>query len=262
MSTHATTSTPGSEVYYPDSDGEPMAESDEARDLMIECIAALEDHFADEPDVYVSGNLLLYYEQGNPRRSIAPDVLVTRGIGKHRRRIYQMWVEGKAPDFVLEISSDSTWSRDLLYKGTLYFNLGVQEYFLFDSSGQRLPTGPILGWTRGGLTFEQLEPNERGRVLSESLGLELAEEAGHLRFYDPRTGRRVPTRAERAIEAESKAAEAESKAAEAESKAAEAESRAERELGARREAERRAAEAEAEARRLAAELARLRGERR
>jgi putative restriction endonuclease len=193
------------EVFYPDSDGQPMAESDETRELMVECIGTLEDHFAAAPDVYVSGNLLVYYERGNPKASVAPDVLVARGVGKHRRRTYQTWVEGKMPDLVIEIASETTWQRDMLFKSMLYFSLGVREYFLFDSTASRFDGGPLLGLMRDALAFRAIEPDERGRVPSEVLGLELAAEEGHLRFYDPETGRRLPTRVERAEEAEARA---------------------------------------------------------
>ena len=63
------------EIYYPDSDGKPMAESDLHREIMFDLIHRLQYHFAGQT-VYVSGNLLLYYEQGNPYRSVAPDCFV------------------------------------------------------------------------------------------------------------------------------------------------------------------------------------------
>ena len=65
-------------VFYPESDGQPMAETDVHRDLMIDLIAMLREYFHDDPHVYISGNLLLYYEEGNPRRSVAPMSLWSR----------------------------------------------------------------------------------------------------------------------------------------------------------------------------------------
>lgn len=69
-------------VYYPSSDGKPLAETDLHRDEMVRCIETLSAAFADDPHVYVSGNLLLYSEEGNPRRSVSPDVFVVRGVPK------------------------------------------------------------------------------------------------------------------------------------------------------------------------------------
>ena len=59
-------------VEYPSSDGQPMAETPVHRDAMIDAIRVLARHFARRPDVYVSGNMLMYYEEGNPRKSLAP----------------------------------------------------------------------------------------------------------------------------------------------------------------------------------------------
>jgi len=69
-------------VDYPSSDGKPMAESDDQRAAMIYAIDALETWFAEREDVYVSGDLLIYYKEGNPGASIAPDVFVVFGAGK------------------------------------------------------------------------------------------------------------------------------------------------------------------------------------
>jgi Uma2 family endonuclease len=202
------------DIVYPESDGKPMAESDLTRDLMVECIETLQDHFARvRPDTYVSGNLLLYYERGNRKAVVAPDVLVTLGIGGHKRRTYKTWVEGKVPDLVVEISSESTWQHDMLFKSMLYFNLGVREYVLFDSTASRFDEGPLLVLARDTLVYRTVEPDDRGRFFSEALGLELAAEDGHLRFYEPETGLRLRTRIERAAEAERAKAEAEQTAA-------------------------------------------------
>jgi hypothetical protein len=63
---------------YPTSDGKPMAETDRHRDLMQDLIQTLQEFFASSPRVYVSGNLLLFYERGNRRRYVSPDVLAQR----------------------------------------------------------------------------------------------------------------------------------------------------------------------------------------
>lgn len=59
-------------------------------------------YFQNRPDVYVSGNLFIYYEQGNPESVIAPDVFVVFGVDNKERRSYKTWEEqDKTPDFVL-----------------------------------------------------------------------------------------------------------------------------------------------------------------
>src|SRR5437588_11746549 len=92
-------------VYYPESDGKPMAETDVHRRLIVYFTTALENFFRDEPNIYISGDLLLYYAEGDPRKRVAPDVFVVRGVPKVNRRIYKLWEEGRSPDVVFEFSS-------------------------------------------------------------------------------------------------------------------------------------------------------------
>src|SRR5277367_603781 len=93
------------EIDYPTSDGKPMAETDLHRKLMIEVIELLDGFFANRSDVYVSGNMLVFYEEGNPRKHRAPDVFVVWGVPKHERENFKIWEEGKAPGVVIEITS-------------------------------------------------------------------------------------------------------------------------------------------------------------
>src|SRR5579859_2011180 len=120
-------------IEYPTSDGKPMAETDFHRDLMVDEIETLKLHYADQPEVYVSGNLLIFYEEGNRRKHISPDVFVVRGVGMRRRLYYLLWEEKKSPEVIFEITSKTTRREDLGKKRTLYRDvLKVKEYFLFD----------------------------------------------------------------------------------------------------------------------------------
>ena len=93
-------------IFYPDTDGAPMAESDPARKFLIYSVEALSLYFQTRDDVYVSGNLYIYYQQGVPDAVVAPDVFVIFGVEKRERLSYKVWEEGgKTPDFVLEITS-------------------------------------------------------------------------------------------------------------------------------------------------------------
>ena len=62
--------------------------------------------------VYVSGNMMMYYVQNDKRRHVSPDVFFVRGIPNTERNAYFVWVEGKGPDVVFEISSTSTRKTD------------------------------------------------------------------------------------------------------------------------------------------------------
>jgi Uma2 family endonuclease len=127
------------EIEYPDSDGKPMAETPIHLAVMLHCIQSLKDHFAEEPDVYVSGNMFLYYEKGNRSAAVAPDVFVVRGVPKDDDRdVYLLWREDKAPCFVLEVTSKTTREEDQTSKRSRYARLGVEEYFLFDPRSEYL----------------------------------------------------------------------------------------------------------------------------
>ena len=143
-------------------------------------------------DVYVSGDLLIYYEEGNPRVSIAPDVFVVFGVEKRERLNYKLWEEGRAPSFVLEVASPSTWREDVGRKRSVYAQLGVREYWQYDPLGEHLPArlqGERL--TRSGYERQPAATALDGTLTlrSETLGLELRAAPGReMRFRDPATG--------------------------------------------------------------------------
>ena len=185
----------------PSTDGLPMPESMVQGPPLRYTVSALDWVFkARRPGTCVAGDLLVYSEgrpdaDGRVRpETIAPDVLVAFGVGERLRDSYVMWQEDKAPDFVLEIASDSTWRRDRDEKPGRYARLGVGEYFLYDPEGGRLEPrlqGHVL---RGGryrrLRAERLGNGEWG-VCSPVLGLcaWLRGTRQELRWYDPVTGR-------------------------------------------------------------------------
>src|SRR5437773_10483351 len=84
-------------VDYPTSDGRPMAETDDHRELMFDLIHTLKMHRRTKRRFYISGNLLIYYEEGNRRRHVSPDVFVVEGVSKRRRQYYLLWLEKRGP---------------------------------------------------------------------------------------------------------------------------------------------------------------------
>src|SRR6266511_227497 len=82
-------------IFYPEGDGKPMAETEIHVNQILYLYSALQFFFASAPSIYVGANMLLYYVRGNPRRSVAPDIFVTRGVAKYVRRTYKVWEEGK-----------------------------------------------------------------------------------------------------------------------------------------------------------------------
>lgn len=178
------------EIEYPTSDGKPMAETDFHRKLMTDTIEALEAYFADRPDVYVSGNMLVYYMEGEPRRHRAPDAFVVFGVPKHEREVFKTWIEGKAPDVVIEITSKTTMSEDVNEKLWVYRDdWKVREYFMFDPREEYLKPS-MQGFRLIDDEYVMIEP-QFGQLHSEVLGLRLERQGKHLVFRNPVTGREV-----------------------------------------------------------------------
>jgi Uma2 family endonuclease len=201
-----TITTAAQPIHYPETDGKPMAETDVHIDVLIYLREALKDYFRDEPQVYVAGNMLLYYEEGNPAACVAPDVFVVQGVAKEERRTYRLWEEGQPPTVVFEITSRGTRLEDLGTKRALYAMLGVQEYFVYDPLGEYLRP-PLQGYRLQEGEYQRMSPAGEGRLASQVLGLELRVEEGRLRLVNPATAERLLTPAE--AHAARRAAEAE-----------------------------------------------------
>ena len=191
-------------VNYPESDGRPMGETDEHRKEMIRQMELLERFFAGQM-VYVSGDLLVYYEQGNPKRFVVPDVFVVKELEPRDRRIYKLWVERKPPDVVLEVTSRKTKKMDSVTKPRLYQRLGVKEYFLFDPTQDYLDP-PLQGHRLVQDKYVSITADARGRLESCELGLHLGAEHRHLMFHRADTGERLLTEKEARLAAEAEVA--------------------------------------------------------
>ncbi len=214
-------------IAYPESDGEPMAETDLHVDEILALIAMLKERYRNAQDVYVAGNNFIYYEEGDPTARFSPDVYVVFGVPNHLRRVYKLWEEGKAPALVVEVSSRKTWLEDEGNKKALCARLGVAEYFLYDPEGEYL-TPPLQGFQLKGKQYQPMPVDADGALVSKALGLKLQIEGGQIQLIDAATNVRLL--------------------------------RMEDLQQARREAEARAAAAEAELQSLRAELKRLKGQ--
>ena len=182
---------------YPESDGKPMAETDLHIDAIIRMRHILRTYFTEVPDVYISGNLMMYYEDSRPPKAVSPDILVAFGIGKKPRRTYKIWEEGKPPDLVIEFSSKGTVQTDLVWKRKLYAEMGVPEYFLYDVDRRYLPS-PLMGFRLVGDVYVEISPNADGGIPSETLGLDFHLLADDFGVYDPEAEKWLQTPTEAA----------------------------------------------------------------
>ena len=213
-----------SSIEYPSSDGEPVAETDLHFDELADFRALLKQRYRDVPNAYAAGNMLVYYEEGNPAARFSPDVFAVFGVPKRTRRVYKIWEEGRAPAFVLEVSSRGTWLEDAGNKKTLCARLGVAEYFLFDPENDYLEP-PLQGHRLESGEYRRIAAEPEGALRSEVLGLVLRAERLpdrlRLQAFDAVTGERLLRVEEWPDAAKAEAARAE--AAEARAEAAEAE---------------------------------------
>ena len=261
---------------FPTSDGKPMADSTSQYRWMVTIQEGLDLLFHDR-DVLVACNILWYFDSEDPKKRLAPDVLVAFDRPRGDRGSYKQWFEGTPPHVVFEIHSKGNRKDEYLRKLHLYDPLGVEEYYYYNpigawlrgwlrEGGELRPIAAIEGWTspRLGITFTHTGVKE-GMVILGSDGepFQHAQEV----YQDRRVARRLARdelrrrlQAERRADAERQRADAERRQADAERQRADAERRqadAERQ---RAEAEHERAEAErARAERLEARLRELEG---
>ncbi len=176
-----------------------MAETDTHRKLILYLTSCLEIFFADQEDVYVTGNIMFYYAEGEPNEVISPDVMVCFGIPKGERTSYKTWEENDVvPSIIIELSSRGTWRKDLVEKRGLYAMLGVKEYFIFNPLDLKSESRFVALHLKNG-DYEAAEITD-GRVRSEVLGLDLVASGKTLRLFNPQTGEILKTTEELAEE--------------------------------------------------------------
>ena len=173
------------DIVYPTRDGRPMGETDKHRELMAYLIAALKVHFIGQPDVYISGNNFVFWEEGRSKSRVSPDTYVVFGVEMRLRDSYFAWKEGgHLPDVVFEVTSRATQYEDVETKMTLYEQvLKTPEYFLFDPTGDYLRPR-LQGYRLEDGRYVRLEL-VNDRLHSERLGLELVQEGERLRLFNP-----------------------------------------------------------------------------
>ncbi len=188
----------GDEIFYPDTDGVPMAENDSQANAMhythgalLEWAGRLRDRDERWRNAYVGMDLLIYYIEGDHRASIAPDnFIMFDAIPKESRLWWKIWEEnGVAPGFVLEFSSPTTWKEDAIAKRDKYRQLGVDEYWRQDPVGG-IHYPALIGERLVDGVYEPIEvyTDESGmlRGRSEVLGLDMCVRPdGEFRLYDP-----------------------------------------------------------------------------
>ncbi len=201
-----------SQPGYPSSDGEPVAETYTHLYAILTTLEVLRQYLQGR-QATVLGNQFLYYAQGFPKLRVAPDVMVIFDVAPGGRDNYKIWEEGKVPSVIFEITSPGTKNQDTDSKKTLYEQLEVKEYWLFDPKGE---------WIEEKLRGYRLQKDSYELITnscSEPLQLRLAVEDELIGFYREDTGEKLLIPDElvaKVQEAEKRAMQAEERATQAE----------------------------------------------
>ncbi|MBC5797533.1 Uma2 family endonuclease [Sphaerospermopsis sp. LEGE 00249] len=168
-----------SEVIYPDSDGQPMANNTEQFRWILVIQQNLDWLFADNPDVFVAGDLFWYPIEGKNYIVNAPDVMVVFGRPKGKRGSYLQWQENNiAPQVVFEILSPSNSQTEMERKLIFYERYGVEEYYIYNPQNNQL-----RGWLR---TEDGLDViSEMENWVSPRLGIKFDLSGEELQIYRP-----------------------------------------------------------------------------
>ncbi|MGB3292386.1 MAG: Uma2 family endonuclease [Phormidesmis sp.] len=144
---------PKTDIIYPDSDGQPMADNTEQFKWIVTIKENLEDIYSDDENVFVAGDLLWYPVEGSNHINQAPDIMVAFGRSKGYRGSYQQWKEDNiAPQVVFEILSPGNRAGEMAKKFQFYQKYGVQEYYVYDPENVEL-----IGWQKDGIYLEIVE---------------------------------------------------------------------------------------------------------
>ena len=184
----------GSGIFYPERPDE-FPDAMYQFPKMIQTMDILLWRYEDRPDVLVSGDNAIYYQQGNPRVHRSPDGFIAFGVDREailQENGYKVWEVGKPPDWVLEIASPSTARVDVGIKREIYASIGISEYWRFDASGGSYYGEPLVGEFLHDGQYRRFEihTSEGGAVWGHSPVLNLDIYAGDIRlhYFDPVTG--------------------------------------------------------------------------
>lgn len=170
-------------IYYPAELEKEMGETAFHFLQISKLFHLLRGFFASRNDLIIAANMMVYYDKGNIKKWLAPDIFVCFGVDNKLRRTFKTWEEGVFPQVVFEIASETTFENDLGGKRLNYARLGVEEYYLLDPEREYLPS-PMMAFRRenGRLLSVNVE---NSRVFSPMLNLEIVDTGKSFRLFDP-----------------------------------------------------------------------------
>jgi Uma2 family endonuclease len=222
---------PPTEDDLPCDDGEPMETWRHVLQMQL-LLFPLHRYWADRQDFFAGGNMFVYFspEQVKNYNFKGPDVFVVQGVPRRERKSWVVWQEGKGPDVVIELLSESTAIKDKTEKKQVYQDrLRVPEYFWYDPY-----SGELAGFSLREGGYIPIEPDSDGNLTSRQLHLKMIRWNGV--YFDTETtwlrwatleGQILPTPEEAAEEERHRAEEERHRAEEEHQRAKEEYQRAE-----------------------------------
>jgi Uma2 family endonuclease len=173
--------------------------------LLLQCLEWL---WQERDDYFATGNLTIYYSPNQKKSEFfrGPDFFVVLGTTRNQnRKSWVVWQEdGKYPNLIIEILSDSTAKTDREEKKQIYQDIfRTPDYFWFDPESLEFQGFSLISGV-----YQPIKPNENNWLWSEQLGLYLGIYDRKLRYFTA-DGNLVPTPEEAAIQAEDRAIQAE-----------------------------------------------------
>jgi Uma2 family endonuclease len=186
-----------SKIFYPSSDGEPVAETYDHLYAILTTLEVLRLYLQNRR-VTVLANQFLFYAQNFPKLRVAPDVMVIYDVEPGGRDSYKIWEEGQVPKVIFEMTSEGTQDEDKGKKKDLYRDIEVQEYWLFDPKGEWIEQ-KLQGYKLCENSYEPITDN-----CSEVLQLHLVVEGKLIGFYRLDNGEKllIPEELAQALESE------------------------------------------------------------
>lgn len=166
-------------IIYPESDGQPIADNTKQFRWIVVIKENLELLFADQPNVFVAGDLLWYPVEGDNKTRQAPDAMVVFGRPKGDRGSYRQWEEDNiAPQVVFEILSPGNRLKAMAHKLKFYERYGVEEYYVYEPDDVEL-----IGWLRSENQLELID--EINGWVSPRLGVRFEMKPDNLEIFTP-----------------------------------------------------------------------------
>jgi Uma2 family endonuclease len=168
-----------SDIIYPESDGKPIADNTKQFRWIVIIKQNLDQLYANDPNVFIAGDLFWYPVEGRNTIVQAPDVMIALGRPKGDRPSYKQWQEdGVPPQVVFEILSPCNSQTDMEKKLLFYDRYGVEEYYIYDPDRNE-----FKGWLRREMGLDVIE--EINGWVSPRLGIRYELSGEELEIYRP-----------------------------------------------------------------------------